>query len=103
MSAQFAAIAAVVLVVAGISRRLVGTPVTPAMVFTITGVLLGPLVINEITLAPTSSIVRTSAETTLAIVLFADAARIDLRALRRQCDRPRLPSSVRQDSTSRAV
>ena len=70
--------------VAGVSRRLTGTPVTPAMVFVLVGVLVGPLVIDEVTAAPTGSGVRTLAEATLAVVLFADASRIKPRVLRRE-------------------
>ncbi len=84
MKWDLAIIAATVLGVAGVSRRLTGTPVTTAMAFVLVGVILGPLVVDELTLAPTDAIVRTLAETTLAIVLFADASRIKLRVLRRE-------------------
>jgi sodium/hydrogen antiporter len=77
-------VAAVVLAVAGVSRRLTGTPVTPAMVFVVVGVLVGPLVIDELTAAPTGEGVRTLAEATLAVVLFADASRIKSHVLRRE-------------------
>lgn len=81
MKWELAIVAGSVLVVAGVSRRLTGTPVTPAMVFVVIGVLVG-LVIDEVTAAPTAAGVRTLAETTLAVVLFADASRIKLRVLR---------------------
>jgi NhaP-type Na+/H+ or K+/H+ antiporter len=84
MKWELAIIAAAVLAVAGVSRRLTGTSVTPAMVFVLIGVLVGPLVIDEVTPAPSSSTVRTVAEATLAVVLFADASRIKLRVLRRE-------------------
>ena len=84
MKWELAIIAATVLVVAGVSRRLTGTPVTPAMVFVLVGVLVGPLVIDEVTAAPTGEGVRTLAETTLAVVLFADASRIKPRVLARE-------------------
>jgi sodium/hydrogen antiporter len=84
MKWELAIIAATVLAVAGVSRRLTGTPVTPAMVFVLIGVLVGPLVIDEVTAAPTGSAVRTLAEATLAVVLFADASRIKPRLLRRE-------------------
>ena len=54
------------------------------MVFVVVGVLVGPLVIDEVTAAPTGSGVRTLAEATLAVVLFADASRIKPRVLRRE-------------------
>jgi NhaP-type Na+/H+ or K+/H+ antiporter len=81
---ELAIIAAAVLAVAGVSRQLTGTPVTPAMVFVVVGVLVGPLVIDEVTAVPTGEGVRTLAEATLAVVLFADASRIKTRALRRE-------------------
>jgi NhaP-type Na+/H+ or K+/H+ antiporter len=84
MKWELAIIAAAVLAVAGVSRRLTGTAVTPAMVFVIVGVLVGPLVIDEVTAAPTGEGVRTLAEATLAVVLFADASRIKPRLLRRE-------------------
>src|SRR5450755_3506325 len=53
MKWELAIIAATVLAVAGVSRRLTGTPVAPAMMFVVVGVLVGPLVIDEVTAAPT--------------------------------------------------
>lgn len=81
---ELAIVAAAVLVVAGVSRRLTDTPFTPAMAFVLIGLLLGPLVVDEVRFAPTSGTVRTLAEATLAVVLFADASRIKLRVLRRE-------------------
>jgi sodium/hydrogen antiporter len=77
-----------VLGVAVISRRLSGTSITPAMVFVAIGVLAGPLVLDDITVAPKGATVRMLAEATLAVVLFSDASRIDLRALRREAMLP---------------
>src|SRR6478735_9363627 len=82
MKWELAIVAAPVLVVAATSRRLTGTPVTTAMVFVAIGVLVGPLVIDGVAVAPGDAAVRTLAEATLAVVLFADASRIKLRALR---------------------
>ena len=84
MKWELAIIAGTVLAVAGVSRRLTGTPVTPAMVFVLIGVLVGPLMIDEVTSAPTGEGVKTLAEATLAVVLFADASRIKARVLRRE-------------------
>ena len=84
MNSELAIVAGAVLVVAGVSRGLTGTSVTPAMAFVAIGLLVGPLVVDEVTVSPTSDTVRTLAETTLAIVLFADASRIKLRLLRRE-------------------
>jgi NhaP-type Na+/H+ or K+/H+ antiporter len=81
---ELAIVAAAVLAVAGTSRRLTGTPVTPAMAFVAIGVLVGPLVLDDVTTHPTAATVRTLAEATLAVVLFADASRINLRELKRE-------------------
>lgn len=84
MKWELAIVAAAVLVVACASRRMTGTPVTTAMAFVAIGVLVGPIVIDGVTAAPTGATVRTLAEATLAVVLFADASRIKLRALARE-------------------
>ena len=51
---------------------LTGTPVTPAIVFVLVGVLVGPLVFDDVTAAPAGEGVRTLADATLAVVLFAE-------------------------------
>jgi NhaP-type Na+/H+ or K+/H+ antiporter len=81
---DLAIIAAALLVVAGISRRLTDTWCTPAMVFVLIGLAVGPLAFDQVKLDPTHATVRTVAEATLAVVLFADASRIKLRVLRRE-------------------
>jgi len=81
-------VALAVLGVAGISCRLSGTPVTSAMVFVAIGVIIGPEVAGEVAPSPSGETVRTLAEATLAVVLFADASRIRLDALRRECAVP---------------
>jgi sodium/hydrogen antiporter len=74
--------------VASVSRRLSGTPITPAMVFVAIGLLVGPHVLDGIDLSSRSPTVRSLAEATLALVLFADASRIDLGQLRREVNVP---------------
>ncbi len=81
-------VALAVLAVAAVSSRLSGTPVTPAMVFVGIGLLLGPMVIGEVEPSSTGHAVRALAEATLALVLFCDASRIRLRALRREAGVP---------------
>jgi NhaP-type Na+/H+ or K+/H+ antiporter len=76
------------LLLAAVSRRLSSTPITPAMVVVAVGVLVGPLVLDDLTVGPTSSTVRTLAEATLAVVLFSDSSRISLSALRRDASIP---------------
>ena len=82
MEWALAIVALALLGVAAISSRLSGTPVTPPMLFVAAGLILGPHALDGIDLASSSSAVRTLAEATLALVLFADASRIDLRQLR---------------------
>ena len=77
-------VALALLGVAAVSRRLTGTPVTPAIVFVAVGLLVGPEVLDGIDLESSSATVRTLAEATLALVLFCDASRIDLGHLRRE-------------------
>jgi NhaP-type Na+/H+ or K+/H+ antiporter len=83
-----AIVALALLAVATISRRLSGTPVTPAMLFVAIGLLAGPKVLDGIDLESFSGAVRTLAEATLALVLFSDASRIDLGQLRREVGLP---------------
>jgi len=45
-------LALAVLAVAAVSRLLSGTPVTPAMVFVLIGVAIGPLVLDGIDVSP---------------------------------------------------
>jgi NhaP-type Na+/H+ or K+/H+ antiporter len=88
VSWTLAAVALAVLIVAAVSRRLSGGPITPAMLFVALGLIAGPRVLGEVDVPPTGGAVRTLAEATLALVLFADASRIDLRALRRDYGLP---------------
>src|SRR4051794_2018030 len=83
MEWTLALVAMALLAVASVSRRLAGTPVTPAMLFVAYGLLVGPRVLGGIDVASTGSTVRALAEATLALVLFCDASRIDLGHLRR--------------------
>jgi len=85
---SLAIVALALLGVAAVSRRLVGTPVTPAMVFVAVGLLVGPKVLGEIDIESSSATARALAEATLALVLFCDASRIDLRLLRREVGVP---------------
>jgi NhaP-type Na+/H+ or K+/H+ antiporter len=84
VSWTLAIVALAVLAIAAVSRQLSGTPVTPAMLFVAIGVVVGPLLSDEVDVGPKSSMVRTLAEATLALVLFSDASRIDGRTLKRE-------------------
>ena len=88
MGAGLAIIGVSLLLVAAVSRYLSGTPLTPAILVVAIGIVVGPLVLDEIAAKPTSSTVRTLAEATLAVVLFSDSSRIDLRALKREASIP---------------
>jgi sodium/hydrogen antiporter len=88
MEWSLAIVALALLGVAAVSRRLLGSPITPAIVFVTVGVLVGPKVLDGIDLESTSGAVRTLAEATLALVLFCDASRVDLRHLRREVGLP---------------
>ena len=89
MEAWALALVALALVgVATISQRLSGTPLTAAMLFVAFGLLVGPEALDGIDVSGSSATVRTLAEATLALVLFCDASRIDLKHLRRSVDVP---------------
>ena len=88
MNWSLAIVALALLLVATISKRLTGTAVTAAMAFVGFGILAGPEVFDAVDLSATNETVRTLAEATLALVLFTDASRIDLRELRREVGVP---------------
>jgi NhaP-type Na+/H+ or K+/H+ antiporter len=81
-------VALALLAVAAVSKRLSGTPVTPAIMFVSIGLLVGPKVLDAVDIPSTSATVRALAEATLALVLFSDASRIDLGELRRGISLP---------------
>src|SRR6266513_1547351 len=88
MEWSLAIVALALLGVAAISQRLSGTPLTPARLFVAVGLLVGPRVLGGIDVESSSSAVRSLAEAALALVLFSDASRIDLRHLRREVGVP---------------
>ena len=88
MEWALALVALALLGVAAVSRRLSGTPVTPAMLFVAYGLVVGTQLLGGIDVESTSSTVRTLAEATLALVLFCDASRIDLDHLRSEVSVP---------------
>ncbi|MBH0129296.1 sodium:proton antiporter [Salinibacterium sp. NK8237] len=77
-------IAVVVFAFAMVSQRLSLSPVTAPMVFTAVGILLGTAGAQWFHLDLKSDVVSILVEATLVLVLFTDAVRIDLRALRKQ-------------------
>ena len=84
MDWTLATLALALLAFAAISGRIDGTPVTSAMVFVAVGLLVGPEALGLLELSSYGEPVKLLAEATLTVVLFADASRIDLRALRRE-------------------
>jgi sodium/hydrogen antiporter len=88
MEWTLAAVAAVLLGYATLSRRLDGTVLTPPIIFVGAGVVLGSDALGLIDTAPTGHGVKLLAEATLGLVLFADASRIDIGALRREATVP---------------
>ena len=88
MEWTLAIVALALLGVATISRRLSGSSLTPAMLFVAIGLLVGPEVLDGIDISDSGATVRPLAEATLALVLFCDASRVDLRHLSRSVGVP---------------
>ncbi len=81
-------VALALIAVAAVSRRLSGSPITPAILFVLIGLFVGSEVLDIVEVSSTSSTVRALAEATLALVLFSDASRIDLGKLRKEAAVP---------------
>jgi len=71
-----------------ISGRLNNTMITPPMVFALFGLAVGTVGLDLLDMKVSHDLVHTLAEITLALVLFSDAARIDVRLLVRDHDLP---------------
>ena len=82
ISAGFVVIALGVIAFTLISKRLETTVVTPAIVFTCFGLLIGEAGLGIVDLRFDHTFVHTLAEITLVLVLFSDAARIELAGLK---------------------
>ncbi len=67
-----------------VSARLGRTVLTSAIFFLSAGILLGDAVLGWFVIEADGAALRLIAETTLALVLFADASQINLRLLRRE-------------------
>ena len=83
-----ALLAAIVLAFAMVSKRLAGTILTPPMVFVTLGVTIGPAALGLLHVEVADGALHVLAELTLVLVLFGDATRIDLGALRRELGLP---------------
>lgn len=84
----FAAVALGVILFACVSRRLENSILTPPMVFTLFGLSLGGAGLGIIDVNFSHSFVHGLAEVTLVLVLFSDAARIDLKSLHKDHSLP---------------
>jgi NhaP-type Na+/H+ or K+/H+ antiporter len=85
---NLAIVAALILVYAGCSRRLERTVLTGPILFVGAGLLVGSDGLGWLDLHLGSRAVRVLAEATLTLMLFTDASRIDIRALRREFGLP---------------
>ncbi len=83
-----AIVAAAVVAFAAVSARLTRTIITGPMVFIAFGLIVGPEVLDVVNLSLDNELVRTLVELTLVLVLFVDAARIELRVLQRNSQVP---------------
>jgi NhaP-type Na+/H+ or K+/H+ antiporter len=81
---ELVVIAASLLGFSVVSHRLAGTSITSAIVFVGVGLLAGIQALDLFDAPSTGESVKVLAEATLALVLFSDASRINLRALRRE-------------------
>lgn len=70
------------------SRWMDGSVLTGPMLFTAFGLIVGPAVLGVITVEPGNAALRFFAEVTLVLVLFSDAAKIDLKRLIRDHELP---------------
>ena len=71
-----------------VSRRLEGSMLTGPMVFALAGLITGPAALGLVPVAISNAALHLLAEVTLVLVLFSDAANIDLRQLRRDHNLP---------------
>src|SRR5829696_6599377 len=79
---DFIVLASVVFAFGLVSRRLEGTVITAPIVFVAAGMVVGPAGFGLVEFGLDDHTVLLLAEIALALVLFTDAARIDISALR---------------------
>jgi sodium/hydrogen antiporter len=85
---SLATIAGLLIAFAALSGRLDRSVLTPAIFFVTTGLVAGSDAIGAVDLHLETESVRVLAESTLTLLLFADASRIDVGALRREVTVP---------------
>jgi hypothetical protein len=96
-----AIVALAVLAIAALSPRISSGPLTPAILFVAIGIIVGPRVLGEADVSLLSMSVRTLAEATLTLVLFADVSRINVHVLRRDHGLPLPPARDRAAADDR--
>jgi len=85
---QLATLALILLGFAAISGSIEGTSITAPMVFTVAGVIVGARSLGLIDLEQHGDEIKLLTEATLTVVLFSEASRIDLHALRGEAGVP---------------
>ncbi len=88
MYQNYAILAVVVFVYSTLARGIERTPFGGALMFVTLGFILGPSVLGLVQIDVDRHGLRTIAEFTLALLLFTDAAKADLRLLERSYDIP---------------
>jgi NhaP-type Na+/H+ or K+/H+ antiporter len=83
-----AMIVAIIIIWGVVSRPLDRRGITSALVFTAAGFLLGTKVLGLLDVSVESAVAERVTEVALVLLLFSDAARLDLRALRRELSWP---------------
>ena len=81
-------LAAFVLVYSAIAGRVERTWISGPMIFTVFGLLIGPVGFGWLSLDADRELLRTLAELTLALVLFTDAAGADMGVLKKTSSLP---------------
>ena len=85
---SIALVSGALLAFALVAQRLQGTIFTPPLVFIVIGYLIGQGVLGIAHIDPGHGAIHIIAELTLILVLFSDAARINLTQLRRDHNLP---------------
>lgn len=83
---EVAAIGLLIVAFAAVSMRIEHWPLTMPMVFVGAGMLTEAIGVVDLT--PDTEAISLIAEVTLAVILFSDAVRIDMKRLRRQLEIP---------------
>ena len=83
MYQDLAILALFILVYSSVAGRIERTWVSGPIVFTLVGLIIGPVGLDLLSFKADGETIRTLAELTLALVLFTDAAGADLAVLRR--------------------